>query len=63
MQTIPKKPALDSILKVIEESQEQRLQDAYEEALMLIQVSFQERQKADEVLLKKIFFANELLKT
>ena len=62
MQTIERKPALESVLSIIEESQEQRLLDAYEQALSLLALGYQERRKKDEALLDKLFCAQELLK-
>lgn len=60
MQSIERKPVLNSVLKTIEQSQEQRLEDAYEQALTLLEIGFQEKQKRDEALVKKLFFAHEL---
>lgn len=57
------KSSSESLLKVIEKSQRQQRQQAYEKALQEVMMTFQERQKRDEALLKKIFFAQELLKT
>lgn len=57
------KPSSETLLKVIKKSQRQQRQEAYEKALQEVMMTFQERQKRDEALLKKIFFAQELLKT
>lgn len=63
MQTIERKSTLDSVLSIIEENQEERLLEAYEQALSLLALGYQERRKKDEALLDKLFCAHELLKS
>ena len=60
MQSLAQKPCLSSVLQVVKEKQEDHLKSAYDQALNLLKIGFEETQKRNETLMKKLFFASEL---